>query len=530
MYTYDNRKCDKMEEKKTKKDRLYEIIRVLKNNNILSGITPEKIRKILEDLGPTFIKIGQIMASRTDWLPEDYIKELSKLRSEVTPMPFAEVEKILNNEYQTEIFESINPHSIGSGSIAQVHKAILKNKEEVVIKVQRTNIKEKMALDIELLKQALSILHIDNLIQNTIDINSFLDELYESAKEEMDFQKEASYMELFQKNNQAISYIQIPKVYKELTTPHILVMEYVRGVHILDKIELEYLGYHPAQIARVLANSYIKQAIYDGLFQADPHPDNFMIANDKIIYLDFGMMGNLENKEKRILQKCMKNIVKKDYFEIVENIIELCGATATDHTNLEKQVKTILDQYGNTPLNDISAINFFYDMYHMLKENNIKLPKTTTLMIRGIIVLEGLLKELDPTISLFQVLATQVTESEIQKLKNGETIFSSLKQLSNTATSISKIPQEILTLVRNLNNGETNFSIELQNSNKQVDKLEMMLHQLIVGLLDVAFILGASLMARDNNILLRNIYLAIAFALSIWLLIKMVIDHKTKGM
>ena len=485
----------------SKKERLQQIINVLKENKILEGLTPEKLRIILESLGPTFIKIGQIMASRNDLLKEDYCNELAKLRNKVKPMNYNEVELILKEEYlekYDEIFASIDEHPIGSASIAQVHSATLKNGDKVVIKVQRQNIKEKMYIDIELLKQAVNILHLESIIHHIIDINSFLDDIYKSALEEMNFKQEATYMEKFRKNNINVPYIKVPKVYTNYVTSNVLIMEKIEGLEILDTEALKKNDYNLKTISELLANSYIKQAIYDGLFQADPHPNNFKIQEDKIVYLDFGMMGKTSEQERYILEDCIKNIVKENYYEIVDNIIALCNQKEYNHQKLETEVKIILEKYSKSSLNEISVVSFFNDFYAMLKDNDIKLPKNITMLI--------------------------------EKIKSGEYLKTAIKQTVATTENMAKIPEEILKITRNINNGEVKAKVELHNSNKQVDKIETMLHQLIIGLLDVAFVIGASLMARDSNESLRNIYLFIALVLSIWLFIKMYIDHKTKGM
>ena len=307
-------------------------------------------------------------------------------------------------------------------------------------------------------------------------------------------------------------------------------MEKIEGLEILDTEALKKNDYNLKTISELLANSYIKQAIYDGLFQADPHPNNFKIQEDKIVYLDFGMMGKTSEQERYILEDCIKNIVKENYYEIVDNIIALCNQKEYNHQKLETEVKIILEKYSKSSLNEISVVSFFNDFYAMLKDNDIKLPKDITMLIRGIIVIEGLLKELNPEISLFVVLANKVKEMEIEKIKNGEYLKTAIKQTVATTENMAKIPEEILKITRNINNGEVKAKVELHNSNKQVDKIETMLHQLVIGLLDVAFVIGASLMARDSNESLRNIYLFIALVLSIWLFIKMYIDHKTKGM
>lgn len=515
---------------KEEKQRLVEIINTLKNNDIISGLTPIKLRKILEELGPTFIKIGQILSFRTDLIPKEYCDELTQLRSNVKPMTLEEVEQILQEEYgdYKKIFISIDENPIGSASIAQVHKATLKNGNKVVLKIQRKNIDNKMYLDTELMKKAIKTLHINHFANNIINIEDCLDEIYNSAKEEMNFINEMARMEEFRNNNKEVIYIKVPKVYKNITTMHILVMEYINGCAINDKKVLNELGYDINEVANKLSDNYVKQAIYDGLFQADPHSDNFKIQNGKIVYLDFGMFSTINTRERNLLKECIKNIVNNDMYGVSEVLIRLSGNNKINHKELTKQINTILDKYASSSLEEMSCTSFFNDMFKCLSENEITLPKNITMLIRGITVIEGLLKDISPKISLLQVLTKKVEEEEMKKLVSLDVTKKTVRELMTTTQSMSKIPNELLTFVRTLNDGETKFSIELNNSNKQVDKLEVMLHELIIGLLDVAFILGASLVNDSKS--LRNVYLAISLLLSVWLFIKMFKDHITKGM
>ena len=295
------------------KARLKEIVSILKESNFLSGITPEKVCKTITKLGPTFIKIGQIMASRYDVLPKEYCDALSKLRSNVDPMPFTEVKKILTEELGNtdEIFEYISEKSIGSASMAQVHKAKLKTGEIVAIKVQRKNIYETMTMDVRLLKKAIILLHL-RLLVKSIDLNSVLDEIYNVAKEEMNFEIEAKHLEEFRENNIDITYIGVPKIYKNYITKKVLVMDFIQGISLNEKQKLENAGYDIQEIGMKLANNYIKQALDDGFFHADPHQDNIFVYEGKIIYLDLGMMGRISNRYKQLLNKAMKAIVRND--------------------------------------------------------------------------------------------------------------------------------------------------------------------------------------------------------------------------
>ena len=193
-----------------KRTRFKEIISILKKNNITSGLTPEKLCSIITELGPTFIKIGQIMSSRYDIFPKEYCDALSQLRANVIPMEYSEVIEILKEQYidLDEIFLSIEKTSIGSASIAQVHKAKLKNGENVAIKVQRKNVYETMTVDVQIIKKIIKLLHINSIVK-LIDLNSIIDEMYNVAKEEMNFEIEAKHLEEFKENNKDINYIEL---------------------------------------------------------------------------------------------------------------------------------------------------------------------------------------------------------------------------------------------------------------------------------------------------------------------------------
>ena len=201
--------------------RLREIRAVLGRHQITRGVTPEKLREILEDLGPTYVKLGQIMSLHSDVLPQRYCDELMKLTSEVTPMPFEQVEEVINRSYREDwhqIFASIEKNTLGSASIAQVHKAKLLDGRDVIVKVERKGIYDTMARDIGLLKRAVGILPPVGGLKNVVDLEMVLDELWATAQEEMDFLKEAANMEEFTRNNQGINYIRCPKLYHEYTT------------------------------------------------------------------------------------------------------------------------------------------------------------------------------------------------------------------------------------------------------------------------------------------------------------------------
>lgn len=511
------------------KARLKEIISVLKDSNLISGITPEKVYLTISKLGPTFIKLGQIMSNRYDILPEEYCNELAKLRADVAPMEFIEIKEILEEAYGNidDIFESIDEIPLGSASIAQVHKAKLKSGEDVVLKVQRKNVYETMSLDVKLMKKAINALHLNSVIK-VMDLNDVIDEMYSVAKEEMNFEIEASHLEEFKENNKDIEYVDCPKVYKNLTTKNVLVMEYIDGIKIENVDKLKENGYDLEEIGLKLANNYIKQALDDGFFHADPHPDNIVIRDGKIVFIDLGMMGRLSNKNRELLNNCMDAIVRRDYYE-VERILLMMSTSYSEinHMKLRRDIEEILTRNANTDIKDINTVEFINSMFNMLKKYNIKLDKNITMLARGIVVIEGTLEVISPKINLVIVLTNKIKEDKIENLFTKEELQKRGRDVLSGINALPKIPNEMLNFLTGVNRGETKFEVEMSSSQKQVDKLEVMLHQIIFGILDAALLLGASMV---DNTMLRNLYFVLAFILTIVLVIYMLKDHFHKGL
>ena len=395
------------------KTRFIEIISILKNSALIRGFTPQKLCETIIKLGPTFIKIGQIMSNRYDLLPKEYCDALANLRANVTPMDFKEVNQILKEEFgnPNEIFQNISKNCIGSASIAQVHKAKLKSGEDVVIKVQRRNIYEIMSTDVKLFKRAIRLLHL-NLLIKIVDLNSVLDEMYNVAKEEMDFEIEAKNLEEFRQNNCDVVYIGVPKVYKSLVTKKVLVMEYVEGINVTDKQELLNSGYDLEEIGLKLANNYIKQALDDGFFHADPHPDNMCIREGKIMFLDLGMMGRLSSRNKQLLKNAMNAIVANDTTELERILLSISTTTGSiNHIKLRNEIQKILDKNVNEDIENINIVEFMSSVSKVLRENNIKLDKNITLLMRGICVIEGTLELISPNINLIMVFENKIREN-----------------------------------------------------------------------------------------------------------------------
>ena len=359
------------EESNESKTRFKEIREVLHKHGITRGVSPEKLRMILEDLGPTFIKLGQIMSMHSDILPKRYCDELVKLRSDVSPMPFEEMKEVLEESYHckwNEIFRSIEEEPLGSASIAQVHKAVLKDGGQVVIKVQRKGIYETMARDIGLLHQAVKLLPPVSL-KGMVDLDMVLDELWDVTKEEMNFLTEAANMEEFAQKNSGIAYIGTPRLYKEYTTLRVLVMEYIDGFKIDDKKSLLENGYDLNEIGRKLADNYIKQIIEDGYFHADPHSGNVKVCGGKIIWIDMGMMGRLTERDRELLGQAVKGVALNDVSLIEEAVLALGEFKGKpDQSCLYDDIGNLLSKYGTVDMGKIDVAEVMMDLMEVMKE------------------------------------------------------------------------------------------------------------------------------------------------------------------
>lgn len=476
--------------------------------------------------------MGQILSSRDDLIPKEFCNEFQKLKHSVKPMPYETVEEILTREYDcppSEIYQEINKIPVGSASIAQVHKAVLKTGEVVAIKVRRENIEELMERDARLLKKVISLLHLNKIFGDIINLTQVIDEMYDRAKEEMNFHTEKNHIEEFRENNKELVYLKPLKVFNKYSTNNILVMEYIDGFNISDTEELKKAGYDMDEIAEKLTHNYLKQAIDDGFYHADPHSDNIKVVEGKIAYLDFGMMGRLSKRNRNLLEKCIIAIVKNDINEVAHILTLLDTSNNTpDYMQLKNDIRKVLDKNKTTEIINIDIKEFVTEMFILLRQNEITLPKEITMLIRGIVVLEGTLEKISPNINLINVLEKKVEPQDV--LLDKEKVSSFALSTVKSGANLLLLPSEALTTLKGINNGELRFNIELTDSKHQIDRIEKIVHLVIVSALDVAFIIGTSQIVKAENTLpfIFYLYLFGAIICTLWLLYKLIISKFKK--
>ena len=484
------------------RERLKEITAVLRRHQVTRGVTPEKLRAILEELGPTYVKLGQIMSLHSDVLPQRYCDELMKLTSEVTPMPFETVEEVINRSYREDwhnIFASIDRDTLGSASIAQVHKARLIDGTDVIVKVERKGIYDIMARDIGLLKRAVNILPPVGGLKNVVDLEMVLDELWSTAQEEMDFLKEAANMEEFTRNNQGVRYIRCPKLYHEYTTSRVLVMEYIGGCPVDDKETLLAEGYDLGEIGRKLVNNYIKQVMEDGFFHADPHPGNVKVMDGKIVWIDMGMMGGLSYRDRNLMAQAVRAIAVGDIAVLEATITDLGEIQGkVDSGKLYGELRDLMDRYGNASMGSIDAVEFFKDTMEVMKNNSIRLPHGMTMLVRGLTQMQGVLLGISPDINMAEIAAARLREEMLQnfdfKAEAGKTGRRIYKAVGRTLD----IPPLVKIALEEYLKGQSRINMELDATRKFSDLMRRLVRNLVMGLWVMALLISSSIICTTD--------------------------------
>lgn len=399
--------------------RLLEIIKVMSRYKVMQGITPDKLCEMFKELGPTFVKLGQLLSMHPEVLPMEYCEALKSLRTNATQLVTAQMREIITEEYGrpwNTVFERILPYPLGAASIAQVHEAILLDGTHVAIKIQRPGIYETMERDCKLLKKALGIVKIKN-ISNVMDLCDCIDEMWLVAQEEMDFQREAENIRTVRRNIEGIQYVYCPKVYDELTTRNVLVMEYIGGFELNDIKTMEELGYDRKEVCTKFINNYIKQFAEDRFFHADPHPGNIRVLDGKIVWLDLGMMGRLTEKDAELVTGCMRAIFSNDYIEFADNVLCICEHDPNiDMPAYYERMRKYLDKYRVVSMAEMSStVDIFADLYRISRDFNIKVPSSMTMFWRSMGIMEGTVTDLDPETDLAAIIGKHMAAQALVK-------------------------------------------------------------------------------------------------------------------
>lgn len=483
-------------------ERLKEIMEVLRRHRIARGMTPEKLRLIFEDLGPTYVKFGQIMSMRSDILPQEYCKELRRLRTNVRPMTRKEAEQTLREEYgrePEEIFSRFDWNPIGSASIAQVHKAELKTGEQVVVKLQRPGIFSMMERDVSLLQRVSGLLKIIGGTGDAVDFNLVIREMWTSAQQEMDFLHEAEQADRFRLMNADVAYVAVPRVYHQYSTAKVLVMEDMGGIPIDDADALKRLGYDLTEIGTKLAENYVKQIVDDGFFHADPHPGNLLIRGGKIVWLDMGMMGTLTERDQHLLNNAMRAVACGDVNELKDTFLAMVKHTGPiDHARLYSDIDDLLSKYGTFDMGSMSMLELRDDILTLVKSHRLAIPPGFSMLGRGLVTIEGVIGAISPEINLIQIIGNHLSGGFLKQVDLSEELKKNLYALYGSGRRIGGIPAQVSEFLKMGIKGRTKVNIELTSAEQPIRAAEKLVNRVVLSVLDAGLFIASAILGASD--------------------------------
>ncbi len=462
-----------------------------------------RIRMVLEELGPAFIKLGQILSTRPDLLSVDLIQELPKLQDDVPPFPFADVRDILENEFGKpldQIFSYFEEHPLAAASIGQVHRARTLDGEEVVVKVQRPDIRRIIEIDLEIM------MHLAGLAEKHIEgwdvqrPTRMVTEFARTIEKELDYTMESANMLRFARQFDDDPDIYIPRVHREISSNRVLTMEYMDGVKISDISRLREKGLDPAVIAERGFDLIMKQVFVYGFFHADPHPGNIFILPDNVIcYLDFGMMGRVDIASREDFVDLVLSIVRCDEKKATDALLELTGPEKEpDRRVLERDVSEFIDQYSYMPLGELEMGKLIPRLLKTAALHHLSIPPNLFLMVKALASVEGLGRELDPGFDAVERATPFIRRIRMGRFKPDRLTRDMVDSGMDIFRLMRAVPDEMRKILKLARKGLLKVEFEHRGLEPMFATHERISNRIAYAIVLAALIIGSALMVLSG--------------------------------
>ncbi|MEM9925676.1 MAG: AarF/ABC1/UbiB kinase family protein [Cyanobacteria bacterium P01_D01_bin.50] len=485
------------------------------------------IRCTLLDLGPTFIKVGQLFSTRADIFPSEYVEELTKLQDKVPAFSYEQVEEIIEYELGKaipQLFASFEPVPLAAASLGQVHKAVLHSGEAVVVKIQRPGLKKLFEIDLKILKGITRYFQNHPKWGRGRDWVGIYEECCRILWEEIDYLNEGRNADTFRRNFRAQEWVKVPRVYWRYASPRVLTLEYVPGIKISQYEAIEAAGLDRKVLARQGAEAYLHQLLNNGFFHADPHPGNIAVSpNGALIFYDFGMMGRIKSNVREGLMDTLFGVASKDGERVVNSLINLGALAPTDDMGpVRRSIQYMLDHFMDKPFEKQSVANISEDLYEIAYDQPFRFPATFTFVMRAFSTLEGVGKGLDPEFSFMEVAKPYAMQ--LMSDMNGSEGNSLINELSRQAVQVSNsafgLPRRLEDTLEKLERGDVRVrvrSIETERLLRRQTNIQLGgTYALIIS----GFTLSATILLVNHYVWLALCAGFIAAAVS-WLLIRL---------
>ena len=460
--------------------------------------TWERLRHTMEELGPTFVKFGQILSLRGDLLPADLIKELEKLQDSVAPVPYADIKEVLQKALKTpldEIFSVIDEEPLAAGSLAQVHAAVLKKENvPVALKIRRPDIVRTVEIDLQILEGAAPYLSEHLEFARTYDFVNLVKELKRALLRELNFTLEARNMQIISQQLAGEKDVIIPQVYEDFTRSSILTMDLIEGVKLKD---LEPLNIEEREhLAQTGLRLIVKQVLENGFFHADPHPGNFLIVDDnELCLIDWGVVGILPSETRYELVELISAIVDMEAEKVFDTLVSLTGANVVQINErlLLRDILEILHLYHSVPIGKLDLGQLLMDLNNMLRTHHIKLPSDLALMFKTMVTAEGTARQLYPELDVIAEIEPFISQLGVDRWSPSQVWRRFTRQLRFYLKLQSSLPGSIQRILQKMEQGELDIRFRHENLGGLQKSLDNVSNRLSFSIILGALIIGSSM-------------------------------------
>lgn len=503
--------------------------------------TPTVLRNILVQLGPVYVKLGQLLSTRPDILSGEYIEALTDLQANVPPVSWQEIKSLLQQQFSQpleEIFANIDPDAIAAGSIGQVHRATLKNGQDVALKVQRPGIDSVVAQDISLIKSIAELASLTDFGKD-YDLVALAEEFTSALEAELDFTKEGKYTEQLRENLASSIWFSpqelvIPQVYWEITTTKILVLEWLEGLPLL-KAELgKDSGEKRRKTTSLLFRIFFQQIYLDGFFHADPHPGNIFYLNDgRLALLDCGMVGRLDPRTQQILTEMLLAVVDLDAERCSQLTIELSeSGQPVSLECLTNDYDKMLRKYYNLSLSQINFSEVFYEVLQVSRDNKIRLPSNMGLYAKTLANLEGVARGFYPQVNLLEEIKPLMTDLFRRQLLGDNPLETTLRTALDLKSLSLRSPQLAELFLDRLTSETLKWNLNIRDLNLLRNSIDDSANRLSFSVLVGSLIMGAAIISSGSQtsqmLVISNVLFAAASFLGLWLIISIIRSGKLR--
>ena len=469
-------------------------------NYEVESVDPQvRMRRVLEELGPTFIKLGQVLATRVDMFPPEWIEEFEKLQSNATPSPFEDLLYELNlalGQDPHHVFDELDTKPIGSASIAQVHRARLKTGEEVVLKIRRPGIIPKIEADLRVLHHIASLTEFEFPELRRYQPVRIVEEFTKSLRRELNFSSEARNLDRFALNFAENPDVVIPHVYSEWTSERLIVLSYIGGIAGNNFKAAEAAGLDRRILAARGANAVLKMVLIDGYFHADPHPGNVKyLQGNRLAFLDFGMVGRLPHPRRDQIVDLLAALSQRDENGILNVLLEWTGDAMVDEDKMAADIADFIFNYENLPLKDIQFGALLNDIVAISREHELILPADLTLLFKALISLEGLGRQLDPDFRMVPHLTPFVKQVIMARYSPGTLFRTGKESILEALHVLAGVPKDIGKLVKQARRGNLRIDLDLKRLDHFGTQMARSANRLTMGIITGAMMIGSSIIS-----------------------------------